>query len=150
MRILLLGRAPKEAPELRLLAKAARAALGAQAGRRGELCVVFQTDAEIAELNRRFLRKDRPTDVLAFRYGAFGGAAAGAEDEPFGDVYIGLGAAKRQARELGHSFRKELVTLVVHGVLHLLGHDDLQPAAKKRMFKAQDRLVKRLLPHEEA
>lgn len=145
MTVLLLGRVPRSAAERRLLERAAKAALGRQASKAGELCVVFQSDAQIRELNRRFLKKDRPTDVLAFRYDdAFPGAGS-----PFGDVFIGLGAARRQARALGHSLRRELVTLVVHGVLHLLGHDDLKPAAKKRMFKAQDRLADRLLSREE-
>jgi probable rRNA maturation factor len=147
MRVLLLGQAPRG--KLRgLLEKAARLALGRLAKRPGELCVIFLRDSEIRKLNRRFLRKDRPTDVIAFRYedGAPGCAAA---DLPFGDVYIGLDAAKRQAKALGHSLKKELVTLVAHGALHLLGHDDMAPAAKKRMFKAQDRLVDRILPDEE-
>ncbi|MBI5596284.1 MAG: rRNA maturation RNase YbeY [Elusimicrobia bacterium] len=119
------------------VAKGVRAALGPRARRPGELCVVFASDAQVRALNKRHLDRDRDTDVIAFPYPKTSGQA----DAPFGDVYVALGVARRQAKALGHALLKEAVTLAVHGTLHLVGYDDHAPADKRRMFKRQDRLV---------
>ncbi|MBI5243745.1 MAG: rRNA maturation RNase YbeY [Elusimicrobia bacterium] len=145
MRILLLGRAPRREAERRLLRKAARLALGRKAALRGELCLVFLSDREIRRLNRRFLGNNRATDVIAFRYDNAGVPRRGREESPFGDVYVGFETARRQAQALGHSALKELATLAVHGVLHLLGRDDLQAAGRRRMLQRQEELVGRIL-----
>lgn len=121
--------------------KGARAALGARARRPGELCVVFASDAQVRALNKRHLARDRDTDVIAFPYPKTTGQA----DAPFGDVYVALGVARRQAKAMGHPLLTEAVTLAVHGTLHLVGYDDHAPADKARMFKRQDRLVKAVL-----
>lgn len=145
MNVLLLGRAPRK-PALRLLLrKAVRLALGRRAARPGELCVVFLSDAEIRKLNRRFLAKDRATDVIAFRYEDPGFPRAGRSEAPFGDVYIGVETARRQAKELGHGLLQELATLAVHGALHLVGFDDRSAAQRSEMFERQQRLVRKLL-----
>ncbi len=124
-----------------LLKRGVRAALGVRARAPGELCVVFASDAQVRALNKRFLSRDRHTDVIAFPYPRL----RGARDAPFGDVYVSLGVARRQAKALGHPLLREALTLAVHGTLHLVGYDDGAPAAKKRMFARQDRLVKALL-----
>lgn len=129
-----------------LVARAAKAALGAKARASGELCVVFAADAQVRALNKRFLSHDRETDVIAFGYPRPRKAAA---DAPFGDVYVSLGVAKRQAEALGHPLSREAVTLAVHGTLHLVGYDDARPADKARMFKRQDALVASLLDGKE-
>ena len=88
---------------------------------RGSVTVALLPDARVRELNRRFRRKDRPTDVLSF-------PAAPVEQAPghqryLGDVVIAAGVARRQAREAGHSLQTELRVLALHGLLHLLGYD---------------------------
>jgi probable rRNA maturation factor len=72
-------------------------------------------------LNRDFRGKDQPTDVLSFP----GQAVAGAEPEGghLGDVAIAVPTARRQAAAAGHPLRRELEVLLLHGVLHCLGHD---------------------------
>ena len=65
---------------------------------------------------------------------------------PFGDIYIGIDVAKRQAKEAGHPLRDELVILAVHGALHLAGCEDKKPGERKRMFASQDKIVAGLLP----
>ncbi|TBR20795.1 rRNA maturation RNase YbeY [bacterium] len=125
-----------------LIEKAAKAALGAKAKAAGEVCVVFAADAQVHALNKRFLSHDRQTDVISFNYPR---PKKAAPDSPFGDVYISLGVAKRQAKKLGHPFVTEAVTLAVHGTLHLVGYDDAKAADKARMFKRQDALVAALL-----
>jgi probable rRNA maturation factor len=143
--ILLLGKAPRKEADRALLKKAVRLALGRHAARPGELCVVFLSDAEIRKLNRRFLAKDRATDVLAFRYEDVGFPRARRSEAPFGDVYIGVEKATRQAKELGHGLLDELATLATHGTLHLLGFDDQSAAERKTMFERQEKLVRKLL-----
>jgi probable rRNA maturation factor len=138
MKITVVGAGPLGEGGAALVEKAAKAALGAKAKAPGELCVVFASDAQVKALNRRFLSHDRETDVVSFNYPK---VRVPAKDFPFGDVYISLGVAKRQAKALGHPLAVEAVTLAVHGTLHLVGYDDGKPADKARMFKRQDALV---------
>ncbi len=91
---------------------------------RGVINVAFVDDETIQGLNSRYLGHDYPTDVLAFPAGEDiprGGVASLPE---IGDVAISIETASRQAKEYGHSLEEEVALLVVHGVLHLLGHDD--------------------------
>jgi rRNA maturation RNase YbeY len=107
----------------------------------GEVGVLLTRDAAMRRLNRRALRHDRVTDVLAFPYAD----GTGRPGEPFGDIAVCVPQAARQARALGHPLLTELVLLAAHGALHLAGHDDRAPAPRRRMFAAQDRIVRRLL-----
>ncbi|PCI40100.1 MAG: rRNA maturation RNase YbeY [Elusimicrobia bacterium] len=133
-----------------MLREAVLSALGPKRRRIGEICLILLNDRKIQTLNKQHLGHDYPTDVISFSYpNAIPGVVRQA-DQPFGDVYLGLGVAKRQARELGHPLFYELITLSVHGSLHLIGYDDRKPADKKRMFARQDRLVKRLLSRGKA
>jgi probable rRNA maturation factor len=126
----------------RVLRAAARAALAHQsAPMPGELTIVV-TDAEtIRALNRAYARRDHATDVLSFP-----------ADEPdpasgrryFGDVVIAFPQAAAQAKVGGHPLSAELQLLVVHGVLHLLGHDHASPGDKARMWKAQAEILHEL------
>jgi probable rRNA maturation factor len=81
---------------------------------RGAMTVAIVPDSRVRALNRRYRRKDRPTDVLSFP-----------TDEPgqLGDVVIAAGVARRQAALAGHSIGTELRVLALHGLLHLLGYD---------------------------
>ncbi len=130
-----------------LIRRAVRAALGKTANRRGELCVIFVSDAKIRTINREHLGHDYATDVIAFPYGERSPADWKGEDAPpFGDIYIARGVARRQARETGHDELTEWMTLAVHGALHLNGFDDRTAARRRRMFARQDRIIKALRP----
>ena len=118
-----------------LLAKAVTAALKPHKVK-GEVTVVFMDDAEIKALNKSSLGHNYITDVIAFNYDS---------PETFGDITICVPQAERQAKELGHSHLKELVTLAAHGALHLVGYRDHTPAAKKKMFRLQDAIVATLV-----
>ena len=75
-------------------------------------------DAELRRLNREFRGADYPTDVLSFP------AGQGSAGPPsLGDIAISLGRARAQAREFGHTIEQEVQILMLHGALHLLGHD---------------------------
>jgi len=80
-----------------------------------EVSVLFCGDRRIRTLNRRYRRKDRPTDVLAF--------PAGSGEGLLGDIVISVPYAARQARRHQESVPKELDRLLLHGYLHLLGYD---------------------------
>src|SRR4051812_4758750 len=101
----IVGRAP---------ALAAWLASVAPARARGAMTVAIVSDARVRALNRKFRKKDKPTDVLSFP----------SDEKGFlGDVVIAEGVARRQAREAGHPLATELRVLALHGLLHLLGYD---------------------------
>lgn len=87
------------------------------AGEPVSLDVRFVSDRQMRELNRRFARQDRPTDVLSFA------GQETPEGRHLGDLAISVPTARRQAAALDHSLERELRELLLHGVLHLLGHD---------------------------
>ncbi len=93
------------------------------------LSVAFVTEREIRRLNREWRGKDRVTDVLSFESG---------------EILICYPQARRQAAELRHSVRDEVVFLLVHGVLHAFGFDHVRPSDAKRMFPLQTRILTRL------
>ncbi len=103
--------------------------------------VVLVSDRAIRRLNRRFLGRDRPTDVLAFPGGTDGPRAPGSGPRYLGDVVISADRARVQARQAGHPVRSEVALLAVHGVLHLLGYDDHRPADAAAMARRQRTLV---------
>lgn len=123
-----------------LLRRAARAALDHDAVADAELSVTLLDDDAMRDLNRDWLGHDRATDVIAFPLEA--GDAA-----PLGDVYIGVERAIAQAAEVGVSTREELVRLVVHGTLHVLGHDHADGPERQNgaMWRIQETLVTRIL-----
>lgn len=101
-----------------------------------ELSVTFVGDAHIEEMNKKFLGKDGPTDVLAFPLeGADGG-----ERPVIGEVVVSAERACREAAERGLEPREELALYVVHGVLHLAGHDDGGRGQRGRM-QARERAI---------
>jgi probable rRNA maturation factor len=94
-------------------------------GRHGELTLTFVDRDEITGLNREHLGKDGPTDVLSFPLDA----AAGAPGVPvlLGDVVVCPAVAAEQAETHAGTVDDELALLVVHGVLHIVGHDHAEP-----------------------
>ena len=125
-----------------------RDALRSCAVGRGELNLIFVDEATMTELNREHMGEDRPTDVLSFPLDAM--------DEPvsvgevlLGDVVVCPAYAARQAGDhrgvAGHdgSIDDELALLVVHGVLHVLGHDHAEPEDTVLMQAEERRLLDR-------
>ena len=98
---------------------------------KGSCNVVLVGDGAIRDLNRRFLKRDHPTDVLAFPLGDGG-------EGIWGEVYVSEDRAREQAARYGVSFREELARLVVHGVLHLMGYDDKDEGSRKVMRERED------------
>ncbi|RLA94020.1 MAG: rRNA maturation RNase YbeY [Deltaproteobacteria bacterium] len=105
-----------------------------------ELSVLLVEDAEIRELNRRYLGRDRPTNVLAF-------PMEGPQSFPLGDVVISTETAEREARERGVSLEEEMALLLAHGVLHLLGYDHERGGEEEALMRAkEEELLQVVLP----
>jgi probable rRNA maturation factor len=106
-----------------------------------ELSIILTDDARLHELNLNYLGVDAPTDVLSF---------PASETDPetgaryIGDILISIPRAQTQAEAAGHSLESEVQLLVVHGVLHLIGHDHAETEEKARMWKAQAEILERL------
>jgi probable rRNA maturation factor len=125
-----------------LLERAAHAALEHESqSLDAELSIILTNDARLHELNLNYLGVDSPTDVLSF---------PSSETDPetgaqyIGDILISIPRAQAQAEAAGHPLEAEVQLLVVHGTLHLLGHDHAEPEQKARMWNAQAEILDRL------
>ena len=127
--------------ESRLLTYAAETTLQHQTSPGVDLTVVITTDEEVHQLNHQHRGIDAPTDVLSFEAGY---PDPETETIYLGDVIIAYPQAESQAQKGGHPTEVELQLLVVHGVLHLLGHDHAEPEEKSKMWQAQGEILKKL------
>ncbi len=102
--------------------------------------IVFVGDEEIHKINKQYRQVDRITDVISFAF----------EDNEnimyndirmLGDIYICIPQMKRQAKDFGHSEKRELSFLAVHGLLHLLGYDHMTKEEEKNMFSLQELIL---------
>lgn len=102
--------------------------------------VIFVDNDYIHKLNKQYRNVDRPTDVISF-------ALEDNKEEEIsnirmlGDIYISIDKAKEQALEYGHSLKRELSFLSVHGILHLLGYDHMKEEDEKIMFAKQEEIL---------
>lgn len=127
------------------VARVADGVLRAEGVRDAAVSITFVTDRRIAALNWQHLRHRGPTDVISF---GFAPAHDGAPLE--GDIYIAPDVARRNAIGNHAPIREELLRLVVHGVLHVLGHD--HPEGKERylspMWRRQESLLRGAIKSE--
>jgi len=128
------------APDRALLARRARAVLRALGHARSELSLALVDDEGIAALNARDRGKQGPTDVLS--YSLLEGPHVARRGALLGDVVISVDTAARQARRGRRSLDDECLRLLVHGVLHLVGHDHEAEEEARRM-RAEERRVLR-------
>jgi probable rRNA maturation factor len=127
--------------DIDLLERAARATLEQQSAPDDDITIVLTDDDQLHELNLEYLGVDAPTDVLSF---------PASESDPetgahyLGDILISIPRATQQAQDGGHALTAEVQLLVVHGTLHLLGHDHASAEEKASMWAAQAKVLKRL------
>lgn len=126
---------PRRRVRSRAVARVVRAILKTERRSRASVAVVFIDSRRSRSLNRRYLGHDWVTDVLSFSL-----APAPAIE---GEVYVNLDRARTQADQLGLQYGNEVLRLVVHGVLHLLGYDDRAPVRRRKMHDRQEVLVRR-------
>ncbi len=116
------------------LERAARAALAHAGADRFELSIAVVSDAALAELHERYLGDPSETDVMSFDL-------SDDLDGPAGEVVLSLDRARAVARRRGLALGREMALYAVHGTLHLVGYDDLEPAARERMREAERQVL---------
>lgn len=125
------------------LERTACAALDAEKVPPAELGVLITSDAVIHDLNRRYADEDKPTDVLSFSLREGEEFVSPDEILRLGEVIISLDTAKRQAEEAGRALEAEVAHLLVHGILHLLGHDHAEPEEEREMRGREEAILRR-------
>lgn len=105
-----------------------------------EFGVIFVDNNEIHELNKTYRNIDRETDVITFAL-EDDITFPNMENRVLGDIYISIDKARTQAIEYGHSFKRELCFLAVHGFLHLLGYDHMIKEEEEIMFNLQEEIL---------
>ena len=108
-----------------------------------ELCIKAVDEPTIAGLNKQWMEKEGPTDVLAFPMDELRPGKVNEEPEEgvLGDLVLCPAVAARQGEEAGHGTEAEVDLLTVHGILHLLGYDHAEPEEHREMFGLQARLL---------
>lgn len=102
----------------------------AEGKKTGTIGIIFCSDDYLLDINKRFLQRDYFTDVISFTYSE--------GREVSGDILISVDRVEENAAQLGISFPDEIRRIMVHGVLHLIGYDDLNPKEKARMSELED------------
>jgi probable rRNA maturation factor len=108
-----------------------------------ELSILIVDDQQIAQLNRQYLNREGPTNVIAFpmRQGRFSDIAPNL----LGDVVISADTARREAQSAGTSMQDRFDQLLIHGILHLLGYDHENTAAETQKMEAKTNELLQLL-----
>ena len=112
-----------------------------------EISVTFVRSRTIHTINRDYRGIDRPTDVISF---AIQDDLEGFEEEnkDLGDIFINIDYARKQAKEYGHSYEREICFLFTHGLLHCLGYDHMEEKDAEVMFKLQDEILDPIQPRK--
>jgi probable rRNA maturation factor len=93
---------------------------------------IFVDDPTLAEMHGQYLNDPTPTDVITFDLG---------DDEVEGEIYISIDRAQAQAKAFNASYKEEITRLIVHGLLHLAGYDDIEESDRVKMKEVENRLV---------
>ena len=114
--------------DINFVKKIAGKVLKGERKNKAEISIAFVNPAKIRQLNKKYLKKNRPTDVLSYTY-----------NKSLGEVVICPQQVKQNAKKFGETFKKELRRVLIHGILHFLGQDhEKRAAAAKKMEKKQN------------
>ncbi len=108
---------------------------------KAEIGLMFVDNEQIREMNSAYRDKDSATDVLSFPMYEADEAIEDEEEILLGDIVISLERAAEQAEEYGHSLEREVMYLLVHGLLHLAGYDHMEDDEKKEMRRREEELL---------
>jgi probable rRNA maturation factor len=125
----------------RKLKKIAQKILELVGQNRAELSLALVENSEIQTLNAKYRKKDYPTDVLSFPVDEH----SPAKERLLGDVVISIQKAREQAKQGRRSLDEEMMTLLIHGVLHLLGYDHERSAQEARIMTRLEKRIYRAL-----
>lgn len=106
-----------------------------------EFNVIIINNEEIHKINKEYRGIDRPTDVISFALEDYKDIKYENDYRVLGDIYISIDKVREQAKEYGHSEKRELAFLAVHGLLHLLGYDHMEKEDEKVMFSRQELIL---------
>jgi probable rRNA maturation factor len=106
-----------------------------------ELGIHLVATPEMTQLNETFLGHSGSTDVITFNYSDPATCHPPPASTLHGEIFISIDEAVAQSRSFRSTWQSELVRYLVHGLLHLLGHDDAQPAARRKMKREEQRLL---------
>ncbi|MDD4879164.1 MAG: rRNA maturation RNase YbeY [Candidatus Omnitrophica bacterium] len=109
--------------------KCAEKILSMVKAKKGRVCILFTDDAGIKKLNKKYMKRDKSTDVLAFETG---------------DIAISAETAGKNSERFGSTEADELKLYMAHGLLHLSGYDDTSPSKRKKMRRAEGRILQGL------
>lgn len=107
---------------------------------RYELCLHFVGPRRMAQINQQFLQHEGSTDVITFD-----SRQSAADPRVCGEIFISVQDAVTQARIFGTTWREEVLRYIVHGILHLLGYDDLEAGARRVMKRAENKWLRAVL-----
>lgn len=105
------------------------------------MSLILVDDAEIHAMNRDYRGVDRVTDVISFAMEEGESSLIVSELRELGDIFISVDAIRRQAKDYGHSLKREFCFLFTHGLLHLLGYDHMTPSDEKEMDSFQEMIL---------
>lgn len=108
------------------------------------LYILFTDDKGIQEFNRRFLNKDRPTNVISFSYFEEESEVK-LPEEIIGDIVISLERADEEAKKAGCSFYQRLISLIIHGILHVIGYDHEKNEKEKRRMRYMEKKLEKFV-----
>jgi probable rRNA maturation factor len=115
----------------------ALAELEAKKSWKGSINLIFTNDRRIKQLNTEYRGKEKPTDVLSFNIDS-----PEAETATFGEIYISVPTAARQAKELGNTISYEYLRLACHGMMHLFGYDHKKNSEAEKMEARERRYLR--------
>jgi len=154
MNVVIVNRQRTQKINSRLLKNITASLLAELKIKNAELGINLVAATEMTLINETFLRHKGSTDVITFDYA---GARAARPSEAktrtrgraaraplSGEIFTCVDEAILQARKYGTRWESEIIRYVIHGILHLLGHDDSRPAARRRMKREENRLLRRL------
>ncbi len=98
------------------------------------ICIIFTTDKNLLDINKQFLQKDYLTDIITFSYSE--------NNELSGDIFISIDRVKENAQKYDVSFRDEILRVIIHGILHLMGYEDYNDQDKQVMRNEENLLLK--------
>ncbi len=144
MNVVITNRQRTRKINLRLLKQIASGLLAELEIESAELGVNLVATPEMIALNETFLRHEGPTDVITFDYSEKGKAESGRRNTLHGEVFVCVDEAIVQAKKFKTRWESETVRYLVHGILHLLGHDDSWAPARRRMKREENRRLRAL------
>lgn len=103
----------------------------------GDLNYIFCSDPYLLNINQQYLGHNYYTDIITFDYSE-DYSEVGKEDKIYGDIYISIDTINHNSVEYGEGFDKELHRVIAHGLLHLIGFDDVTPELQKEMTRQEN------------